>query len=301
METELHPSLIHWMSQHSKYPNTFHVDILSWHNGDSNKRKKSEHSWEVAIRDSWINSIEKKHWSDQVIKIGVLRRQLELHRHYFRMTLFQYTLFHTTNMIWWVLFNWYNCINRVFQLLKPNSVHCRRVDELVKDDKKQLTTLVDSEHKDLFAFLSKKTGWNLDGSRISDVFNVLHRKYSNGVPQPDWVNLVLSNVTELKRQFRSIEFNSDEKSKMRTGYLLGQVTKDMNEQKESGRKLIVYATHDATVTSMMYSLGISDHQLVPYTAALIVELHSINQRKYVKVCPKVRILINCLSFPDSLP
>ncbi|KAF1761365.1 hypothetical protein GCK72_009621 [Caenorhabditis remanei] len=177
-------------------------------------------------------------------------------------------------------------------LLKPNSVHCRRVDELVKDDKKQLTTLVDSEHKDLFAFLSKKTGWNLDGSRISDVFNVLHRKYSNGVPQPDWVNLVLSNVTELKRQFRSIEFNSDEKSKMRTGYLLGQVTKDMNEQKESGRKLIVYATHDATVTSMMYSLGISDHQLVPYTAALIVELHSINQRKYVKILYRNSTLSN---------
>ncbi|EGT33507.1 hypothetical protein CAEBREN_25694 [Caenorhabditis brenneri] len=168
-------------------------------------------------------------------------------------------------------------------LLKPSSVHCSRADEMVKDDKKRLAALVDVEHKELFSYLSRKTGWNVDGSKISDVFNVLYRKHANGVPQPEWVNHVLSNVTELKRQFRNIQFNSDEKSKMRTGYLLGQMTKDMNEQKESGRKLIVYATHDATVTSMMYSLGISDHQLVPYTAALIVELHRLDGKQYVKI------------------
>ncbi|UMM24188.1 hypothetical protein L5515_004543 [Caenorhabditis briggsae] len=168
-------------------------------------------------------------------------------------------------------------------LLKPNSVYCRRVDELVKDDKKLLNSVVDRHHKELLSFLSEKTGWDVTGSKISDVFNVLYRKYSNNVPQPVWVNEVLSNLTELKRQYRTIQFDSDEKSKMRTGYLLGQITKDMNEQKDSGRRMIVYATHDATVTSMMYSLGISDHKLIPYTAALILELHNVNNRKHVKI------------------
>uniref|UniRef100_A0A1I7ULT8 Lysosomal acid phosphatase n=1 Tax=Caenorhabditis tropicalis TaxID=1561998 RepID=A0A1I7ULT8_9PELO len=166
-------------------------------------------------------------------------------------------------------------------LLKPNSVFCRRVEEIVNDETKELSALVDKKYKDLFSYLSQKTGWEVDGSRISDVFNVLHRKYSNRVPQPEWVDYVLSNVTELKRQFRSIQFNSDEKTKMRTGYLLGQITKVMIDR--NGRKLIVYSTHDATVTSLMYSLGISDHQLVPYTAALIVELHRIDGKQFVKI------------------
>lgn len=178
-------------------------------------------------------------------------------------------------------------------LLKPNSVRCRRVDELVNADKSWISAQVDIEHRDLFSLLSQKTGWHVTGSKISDVFNVLYRKHANGVAQPDWVNHVLANVTELKRQYRSIQFNSDEKSKMRTGYLLGQITKDMVHREETGRKMIVYATHDATVTSMMYSLGVSDHQLIPYTAALIVELHRLNGKSFVKILNR--------SSPESAP
>lgn len=173
---------------------------------------------------------------------------------------------------------------QTFQLLKPNSVFCRKADEIVKTDKKKLADAIDKEYQPLFNFLSLKTGWIVNGSSIADVFNVLHRKHENGVPQPEWVYAVLSNVTELKRRLRTTEFNSDEKSKLRTGYLLGRISKDINSRARGAlNKLFVYSTHDATLTSLMYSLGVSNHQLVPYTAALILETHKVDGKHYVKV------------------
>lgn len=62
-----------------------------------------------------------------------------------------------------------------------------------------------------------------------------------------------------------------------------------------------YFQHDATLTSLMYSLGVSDDQLPPYASALILELHEEDGHHFVKLFyrrspaapPKELILPGC--------
>ncbi|CAB3403493.1 unnamed protein product [Caenorhabditis bovis] len=172
-------------------------------------------------------------------------------------------------------------------LLKPNSVPCQKAQRLAQADKKRWREIVNVEHADLFNFLSKNTGWNVDASNIEDVYNVLYRKFVNNVPQPEWVTkadhanrTILGRVVELKRQSRMISYDTLEKSKLRTGYLVGQILKNFVG---SPRKFTLYASHDATLTSLLYNLGVSRHQLPPYASAVIFELHNVDGRRFVKM------------------
>ncbi|CAI4230620.1 unnamed protein product [Auanema sp. JU1783] len=177
-------------------------------------------------------------------------------------------------------------------LLKPTSLRCDVADQLVRNDKKKLYKLQNQKFSKLFSFLTAKTGMTVDMSSISDLYNVIYREHSNGLTQPTWVfdnyksNLTIFDmIVELKRQDRMETFNSFLKSKLRTGYLLGQLVNEM-EARASGkieRKMSLYSTHDATITSLMYSMGIANHLLVPYTSALIFELHRLGDQRYVKI------------------
>ncbi|CAI5444764.1 unnamed protein product [Caenorhabditis angaria] len=186
-------------------------------------------------------------------------------------------------------------------MLKPNSVFCKKADRLVNLEKEEWAAKINEEYSAFFEFLSEKTGWKIDAGNVQNVYNVLYRKHVNNVPLPSWVysnhstlpnssQTVLQTVVELKRQTRMLSFNTAEKSRLRTGFLLSQVTKEMSDRarKLTTKRMNVFAAHDATVTSMMYSLGISDHQLPDYTAALIFELHRVvmedgKKMRFVKI------------------
>ncbi|KHJ76697.1 hypothetical protein OESDEN_23683, partial [Oesophagostomum dentatum] len=92
-------------------------------------------------------------------------------------------------------------------------------------------------------------------------------------------------MAELKRQERMETFNSYEKSKLSTGFLLGRLLQEMQEKIAgiSSKKLMLYATHDATITSLMYNLEVSNHLLPPYTSSVLMELHKIKARHFVKL------------------
>ncbi|CAD6190421.1 unnamed protein product [Caenorhabditis auriculariae] len=177
-------------------------------------------------------------------------------------------------------------------LLKPNSVKCPKAEKMVGKDRLEMRKSMNREYSTLFEFLSEKTGWEVDASNIEDVFNVIYRKHANGIPQPSWVfapygenRTVFDEVVELKRQSRLEAFNSDEKARLRTGFLLGQMDREIREKVAgvSRRKLMLFASHDATVTSLLYSLGVSNNQLPPYAAAVFLELHEIKGIHTVKV------------------
>ncbi|EYC16592.1 hypothetical protein Y032_0033g2738 [Ancylostoma ceylanicum] len=114
----------------------------------------------------------------------------------------------------------------------------------------------------------------------------------NGLPQPVWVYestgrnaTVLEEMAELKRQERMETFNSYEKSKLSTGFLLGQMLQEMRDKVLgiSPRKIVLYSTHDATITSLLYSLESPNHLLPPYTSAILLELHRIDNQHFVKL------------------
>lgn len=82
-------------------------------------------------------------------------------------------------------------------------------------------------------------------------------------------------INELKRIQRLGEFNSAEKSKLRTGFLLGHIVEQFDRMSngEVLPKLTLYSSHDATLTSLLYSLNASNELLVPYAAAISFEFY----------------------------
>ncbi|KHJ84128.1 hypothetical protein OESDEN_16162 [Oesophagostomum dentatum] len=135
---------------------------------------------------------------------------------------------------------------------------------------------------------------------ISSKKLMLYATSDNGLPQPLWVyastsrnTTVLEEMAELKRQERMETFNSYEKSKLSTGFLLGRLLQEVQEKIAgiSSRKLMLYATHDATITSLLYNLGVSNHLLPPYTSSVLMELHKIKARHFVKVIKDICILL----------
>ncbi|RCN46071.1 histidine acid phosphatase [Ancylostoma caninum] len=177
-------------------------------------------------------------------------------------------------------------------LLKPSSVRCDRADMLVSGDKQRLYHARNQEYKDLFAFLSHHTGMHVSMSNVKDLYNIVHRESENGLLQPTWVyestsrnTTVIEELAELKRQERMETFNSYEKSKLSTGFLLGQMLQEMRDKVLgiSPRKMMLYSTHDATITSLLYSLDSSNHLLPPYTSAILLELHRIDNQHFVKL------------------
>ncbi|VDN31035.1 unnamed protein product [Cylicostephanus goldi] len=96
---------------------------------------------------------------------------------------------------------------------------------------------------------------------------------------------VIEEMAELKRQERIEAYNSFEKAKLSTGFLTGQLLKELQDKVLgiSRRSMALYSTHDATITSLLYNLGVSNHLLPPYTTAVLFELHKINEQYFVKV------------------
>ena len=120
---------------------------------------------------------------------------------------------------------------------------------------------------------------------------------------------------ELKRLDRIESFNSFDKSRLRTGFLVHTLVKNIEESISEGPKkthftplLRLYASHDATLTSLMYSLGVSDDQLPPYAAAILLELHEEGEAHFVKLfyrttpsdLPRPLMIPGCSCFTCSL-
>ncbi|KAI6177006.1 hypothetical protein M3Y97_00860200 [Aphelenchoides bicaudatus] len=173
------------------------------------------------------------------------------------------------------------------KLLKPNSFECNKYDAMLSADNERLFSRYNKLYRGFFARLSDLTGYNVTMQNIDNVFDATYREVVHGFSKDEWLwEQVLNKETgqlvtafelivELKRIQRLAEFNSAEKSKLRTGYLLGQIF-DRFERISNGEnleKLTLLSSHDATLTSLLYSLNASNEMLVPYAAAISFELY----------------------------
>ncbi|CAD5217267.1 unnamed protein product [Bursaphelenchus okinawaensis] len=171
-------------------------------------------------------------------------------------------------------------------LLKPNSVACPAYDKTAAFDNSKLNTFYNNVYKKFFKKLSKSTGMSVSMENIDQVFDALFREKTHGLELPKWTkdtvfdvvkqeySTVYDLVVELKRVHRLTEFNSAKKSKLRTGYLLGQIIEFMKNSTTGTEapKLMLFSSHDATLTSLLYSINASDDKLTPYAAAITFEL-----------------------------
>uniref|UniRef100_A0A1I8ARP7 Lysosomal acid phosphatase n=1 Tax=Steinernema glaseri TaxID=37863 RepID=A0A1I8ARP7_9BILA len=168
------------------------------------------------------------------------------------------------------------------QLLKPNSVKCDKYDVVALNENRKLFTKFNAKYSAFFSYVSQHTGWNVSMENVGDVFNAVYRETVHGLTQPAWLTRefhanrsAYDLVLELKRVQRLVEFNSPLKAKLRAGYLLGNFVRKLEKaaRGEHKYKLVLYSSHDATLTALLYNMMINNDLLTPYAAAVIVELH----------------------------
>ncbi|KAK0420776.1 hypothetical protein QR680_014880 [Steinernema hermaphroditum] len=168
------------------------------------------------------------------------------------------------------------------QLLKPNSVKCDRYDVVAQNENRKFFAKFNAKYSDFFTYVSRHTGWNVSMENIGDVFNAVYRETVHGLKQPAWLSRefhanrsVYDLVLELKRVQRLVEFNSPLKAKLRAGYLLGDFVRKLEKaaRGESRHKLVLYSSHDATLTALLYNMMVNNDLLTPYAAAVVIELH----------------------------
>ncbi|KAI6197355.1 hypothetical protein M3Y94_01214300 [Aphelenchoides besseyi] len=182
-------------------------------------------------------------------------------------------------------------------LLKPTSFECPSYTNASLRLNAKFHSELTTKYSELFEFLGNVTGHgpNITLHQVAKL-NDLNRELKHNLSQPDWISRLwpqfqnkttLELISELKRLERTSQFNQPELSRLRGGFLLGDWlnrTEDVISGKQKKpTKMILYSSHDGTVQSLMYVMGIADHQQIPYAAAVIMEIHEENDRHFVRL------------------
>ncbi|CAH0387474.1 unnamed protein product [Bemisia tabaci] len=168
----------------------------------------------------------------------------------------------------------------------------KRCDLLTKEEN-QWKTLIQKQldgHDELLAYLSKSTGLEVKTlANISSIYNNLEVVEEQGLLMPQWAQNV--DLEELK-SFAEIEsmqlFKTPTMMKLQTGVLINEIVTNMMRKMEGSenfsRLLSLYSASDRVLSRLWRGLNITrEISRQHYGAALIIELHKINDRYRVKV------------------
>ncbi|KAK5986098.1 Intestinal acid PHOsphatase [Trichostrongylus colubriformis] len=173
-------------------------------------------------------------------------------------------------------------------LIKPTSTRCKKYDDLVEADDNEQAKRYNTQYSEMFRVLGEGTGIaNFSYKNINKIYDI-NRELIHGMTekQPSWVfkywpqynNRSTMDITyELRTIRRITKFNSTSKANMIAGYLLNNfienAKKVANGSMTNPKKMLLYSSHDGTLLSLLYALGVANNLTVPYGAAIIMEIY----------------------------
>lgn len=170
-------------------------------------------------------------------------------------------------------------------LLRPTDFVCPAYEERYANINEELNKRLNDKYKEFVEFakpiLQIKGKGNIKMSKIAKLFNI-KREMLHNFPQPPWVlqrwplyenKTTIEVVQEIRRILRITKFSDQELARYRGGWILGDWIKKVQESNASQQhRMILYSAHDGTLLGLLNALRLSDGQLIPYTAALIMEV-----------------------------
>ncbi|KAJ6218170.1 hypothetical protein RDWZM_009327 [Blomia tropicalis] len=192
----------------------------------------------------------------------------------------------------------------------------------------EMITLLEDNH-DFLSELSNISGLLIDEIEEADRFyenlNIEHENgyyWSNSSVKSPF-NWTIEHEIEALKRLKPFtyarwnnEFNSDIIKRVRAGELLVEIGNNFHQKKsvldlenESQNKLMLYSSHDTKVAALLTTLGVWNRILVPYSSAIIFEMHqsTTNQADFfvvVRYFNETMSLLNdmtSLDFKDSYP
>lgn len=166
-------------------------------------------------------------------------------------------------------------------------VKCPKVDEeYEKIMSSQNATDFMKEHQEMFKTISERIGTNIsnwwEADEVADALIISYNK----TRQPEWVGDMLDKLHGVRRMANYIFFSSREVQRLRVGKLLRELTDNMHKAINNtidGKKLMIYMTHDTILSALLQGIGVYDHQVPPYGAVFVLELHQDGSEHFVRM------------------
>nr|XP_018904524.1 PREDICTED: prostatic acid phosphatase-like [Bemisia tabaci] len=173
------------------------------------------------------------------------------------------------------------------KLIKVTS-HCPLLmEERRKREQRCIETV--EENEEFLSYLSQKTSVVITSNQISNLFEHVSGMQYQDFPPPKWARNHDPDKWKWYREVDYIRSSSTTLIKLQSGNLIKDVLSKMKQKTDSeakfSRRLNVYSGHDFTLISFWQSANISqeitDQPL--NGAALLIELHEINDKYRVKI------------------
>ncbi|KAK7084499.1 hypothetical protein SK128_021475, partial [Halocaridina rubra] len=165
---------------------------------------------------------------------------------------------------------------------------CPRIKkELELQENLPIVKNVTDESQKLFKFLSEMSGENI--TSIIDVdylYDTLRIEALYNHTLPAWTESVLPQMKALSDFSFEIVAMSEELKRLRAGPIIKEIGNHMREKAEGKlekQKMFVYSAHDTTLATLLLGLGVFNNIAPPYAATVLIELHKINDERFVQM------------------
>lgn len=173
-------------------------------------------------------------------------------------------------------------------MLDPNFRKCPKwvaIDqEFQQSDKFQS---LNASNQDLFANLTKLTGTPIDMQSVGLLNDNFICTQAHDLDLPDWATPeILETASELDDYVFLNVVGTKQQQRLLGGALLKSVRDTFqtfvegNYDSLPSQKLLLYSGHDTTTMALTNLLDVFNHQIVPYAAAVIMELFSSEDNKF---------------------
>ncbi|KAK2192326.1 hypothetical protein NP493_33g00034 [Ridgeia piscesae] len=156
------------------------------------------------------------------------------------------------------------------------------VDEI--DQRHQLL----ENYRELLQTLRNYTGLTEDGIAMVDIMaDTLFCEEQHNMTLATWAKDALSLLRhKVLPEMISRRYRSTAQRRQAAGALLLKIIQDMSLSASGqldGTKMFMYSAHDTNVMALLASMNLFDGRPVPYSTAVLVELHTLNHTHHVNV------------------
>uniref|UniRef100_T1JEQ8 acid phosphatase n=1 Tax=Strigamia maritima TaxID=126957 RepID=T1JEQ8_STRMM len=165
------------------------------------------------------------------------------------------------------------------------SQECPNYNKIYHELMKSPETLdINLKYKDLYKFLTDKTGMNVTHfNNASDIYDTLMAEQTHNLTLPDWVNkTILADLKNTQILYEIWPVKTLALRRLYGGPLVGEIVKNMQtsiSDKTDQHKIYIFSAHDTTITCLLSALEVFDPQIPPYCSMVVVELVE-KQRSY---------------------
>ncbi|XP_076627533.1 prostatic acid phosphatase [Colletes latitarsis] len=145
---------------------------------------------------------------------------------------------------------------------------------------------IDKENKDLYAYLTKKSGNKISSLRtVAELYDILFIENLYNKTLPEWTKSVFPDkLKSIAAKSFTIRAHNKILQRLKSGSLLGEMIDHMEKKSKNilmpDRKVWMYSAHDETVANMLMTLGVFEPHCPPYTAMILIELRVNLKNQY---------------------